>query len=83
MAFVDQSEFEAMKTVSGRRGPRCDKHQFRAKMTVSTLNRLRDIIVEKLKAERRKKERRIRKMAFSLPHTFAFSCLPRGFWEAI
>ena len=28
--------FEAMKTLSGRRVPRCDKHQFRAKMTVST-----------------------------------------------
>ena len=36
MAFVDQGEFEAMKTLSGRRAPRCDKHQFRAKMTVST-----------------------------------------------
>ena len=34
--FVDQDEFEAMKTLSGRRAPRCDKHQFRAKMTVST-----------------------------------------------
>ena len=35
-AFVDQDEFEAMKTLSGRRAPRCDKDQFRAKMTVST-----------------------------------------------
>ena len=35
MAFVDQGEFEAMKTLSGRRAPRCDKHQFRAKITVS------------------------------------------------
>ena len=34
--FVDQDEFEAMKTLSGRRAPRCDKDQFRAKMTVST-----------------------------------------------
>ena len=34
--FIDQGEFEAMKTLSGRRAPRCDKHQFRAKMTVST-----------------------------------------------
>ena len=30
MAFVDQGEFETMKTLSGRRAPRCDKHQFRA-----------------------------------------------------
>ena len=36
MAFIDQGEFEAMKTLSGCRAPRCDKHQFRAKMTVST-----------------------------------------------
>ena len=36
MAFVDQGEFEAMKTLRGRRAPRCDKHQFRAEMTVST-----------------------------------------------
>ena len=37
MAFADQGEFEAMKTLSGRRAPCCDKHQFRAKMMVSTL----------------------------------------------
>ena len=36
MAFIDQSEFEAMKTLNGRRAPHCDKHQFCAKMTVST-----------------------------------------------
>ena len=35
MAFVDQGEFEAMKTLSGRRAPRCNKHQFRAKITAS------------------------------------------------
>ena len=33
MAFVDQSEFEAMKTLSSRTAPRSDKHQFRTKMT--------------------------------------------------
>ena len=36
MAFIDQGEFEAVKTLSGCRAPHCDKHQFRAKMTVST-----------------------------------------------
>ena len=35
-AFIDQGEFEAMKTLSGRRAWRCYKHQFRRKMTVST-----------------------------------------------
>ena len=35
MAFIDQGEFEAMKTPIGRRAPHCDKDQFRAKMTVA------------------------------------------------
>ena len=26
---------------------------------------------------------RIRKMAFLLPHTFVFICLPQGFWASI
>ena len=35
--FFDQGEFEAVKTLSGHRGLHCDKHQFRAKMMVSTV----------------------------------------------
>ena len=31
-----QGEFESMKTLSGRRAPRSDRHQFHVKMTVST-----------------------------------------------
>jgi len=31
----------------------------------------------------RKKERRMRKMAILQPHTFVFSCLPRGFWALL
>ena len=38
--IIDQGEFEAMKTLSGRRAPCFDKNQFRAKMTVSTLRTL-------------------------------------------
>ena len=34
--FIDQGEFGAMKTLSDRIAPRCDKHQFCDKMTVST-----------------------------------------------
>ena len=34
--YIDQGEFEAMKTPIGRGAPCCDKDQFRAKMTVST-----------------------------------------------
>ena len=37
MAFIDQGEFEAMNTLSHHRPLRCDKHEFCAKMTVSTL----------------------------------------------
>ena len=36
MAFYARGEFEAMKTPNGRRALRCDKDQFRAKMTMST-----------------------------------------------
>ena len=35
-SFIDLGEFVAMKTLSGRIAPRCDKHQFCDKMTVST-----------------------------------------------
>ena len=35
-SFIDQDKFVVMKTLSGRRAPRCDKHQFCDKMTVST-----------------------------------------------
>ena len=41
------------------------------------LNRFRDIVVELCGLN--KKEKSMRKMALSLPHTFAFSCLLRGF----
>ena len=35
-SFIDQDKFVAMKTLSGCKAPRCDKHQFCDKMTVST-----------------------------------------------
>ena len=35
-SFIDQGEFVAMKTLNGCKVPRCDKHQFCDKMTVST-----------------------------------------------
>ena len=34
--FIDRGKLEAMKTLSGRRALRCGKHQFCAKITVST-----------------------------------------------
>ena len=51
MAYIDQGEFEAMKMLSGHRAPHCDKHQFRVS---EYLNRLRDIVVERLKVEQRR-----------------------------
>ena len=33
-SFIDQDEFVAMKTMSGCKAPRCDKHQFSDQMTV-------------------------------------------------
>ena len=35
-SFINQDEFVAMKTLSDCKSPRCDKHQFRDKMTVRT-----------------------------------------------
>ena len=35
-SFIDQGELVAMKTLSGSKAPRCDKHLFCDKMTVST-----------------------------------------------
>ena len=35
-SFIDQSEFRATKTLSGRIAPRCGKLQFCDKLTVST-----------------------------------------------
>ena len=81
MAFIDQGEFEAMKSLSGWEAACSDEHQFRGKIKVSTLAVFKLSSFDKWSEQRkkeRKKERR-RKMALSLPHTFAFSCLPRGF----
>ena len=33
--FVDQGEFEAMKTLSGQEAAHCDEHSFRTKIKVS------------------------------------------------
>ena len=35
MAFIDQGEFETMKTLSGWEAAHCDEHPFRAKIKVS------------------------------------------------
>ena len=37
ISFIDQDEFEAIKTLNGHRALHCDEHQFCAKITVITL----------------------------------------------
>ena len=81
MPFIDQDGFEATKTLSGRRAPCCNKHQFHAKITVITQT-VFEISLLKIVVLTRKKER-IQKMTLSLPHTFAFSCLPQSFWATV
>ena len=68
MAFIDQGEFEAMKTLSGWEAAHSDEHQLYRCLT-SGLNKERI--------------RKNTKMALLLSHTFVFSCLPRGFWPLI
>ena len=57
-SFIDLGEFVAMKTLSGRIAPRCDKHQFCDKMTVSTWTVFKLSLFEQSgrNEERRKKE---------------------------
>ena len=71
-----------MKTLRGCEAARFDEHQFRAKIKVSTSAVFESSLFDKWSEQRKKKER-IRKMALLLPHTFVFSCLPRGFWATI
>ena len=77
-SFFDYSEFEAMKSLSGWVAARCDEHQFHAKIKVSTW-----AVFELSLFEQSRNEERIWKMAILLTHTFAFSCLLRGFWATI
>ena len=79
MAFIDQGEFEAMKSLSGWEAARSDEHQFRAKIKVSTLA----VFELSLLAKWSEQSKKTRKMALLLSHTFAFSCLSRGFWPLI
>ena len=71
-SIIDLGKLEAVKTPSGRRAPRFDKHiQFRAEMAVNTQTvfeiSLLNIVI-------------LTRKYLSLPHTFSFSCFQRGFW---
>ena len=58
MAFIDQGEFEAMKSLSGWEAARSDEHQFRAKIKVSTLAVFELSLLDKWSEQRKKKEER-------------------------
>ena len=47
-SFIDQGEFVAMKTLSGHKALRCDKHQFCDKMAVSTSTVFKMSLFDKL-----------------------------------
>ena len=61
--FIDQGEFGAMKTLSGHIAPRCDKHQFCDKMTVSTWT----VFELSLFEQSGRNEERMRKMSLLQP----------------
>ena len=69
MAFIDQGEFEAMKSLSGWEAARSDERQFRVKIKVSTLAVFELSLLDKWS------EQRITKMALLLSHTFLFNPL--------
>ena len=52
--FLDQGNFEAMKTLSGWEAARCDEHHFRAKIKVSTWAVLELSLFEKWSEQRKK-----------------------------
>ena len=56
MAFIDQDEFEAMKTVSGWEAARSDEHQFHAKIKVSTLAVFDLSLLDKWSEQRKNKK---------------------------
>ena len=54
MAFIDQGEFEAMKTLSGWEAARCDEHPFRAKIKLEPFSSYR--CLTKWSEQRKKKK---------------------------
>ena len=56
MAFIDQGEFEAMKTLNGWEAACSDKHQFSAKIKVSTLAVFELLLLDKWSEQRKNKK---------------------------
>ena len=55
-SFFDYSKFEAMKSLSGWDAARCSKHQFRAKIKVSTQAIFKLSLFDKWSEQSKKKE---------------------------
>ena len=73
MAFIDQGEFKAMKSLSSWKASRSDEHQFRAKIKVSTLAVFELSLLDKWSEQRKKKEERRKNNkngTFAMAHFF-------------
>ena len=57
MAFIDQGEFEAMKSLSGWEAAHSDEHQFHAKIKVRTLAIFELSLFDKWSEQRKKGEK--------------------------
>ena len=66
--FLDPGNFEAMKTLSGWEAARCDEHQFRAKIKVSTSAVLELLLFEKWSEQRKKKRKKTKIGTFTTAH---------------
>ena len=67
MAFIDQGEFEAMKSLSGWEAACSDEHQLGAKIKVSTLAVFELLLLEKW-SEQRKKNKKTKNGTFANAH---------------
>ena len=60
MAFIDQGEFEAMKTLSGWEAAHSEEHPFRGKIKVSTLAVFELSLLDKWSEQRKKEDEKWR-----------------------
>ena len=68
MGFIDQGEFEAMKTLSGWEAARSDEHQFRAKIKVSTLAVFELSLLDKWSEQRKNNNNKTKNGTFAITH---------------
>ena len=66
MAFIDQGELEAIKSLSGWEAAHSDEHQFRAKIKVSTLAVFELSLLDKWSEQR--KNNKTKNGTFAIAH---------------